>query len=363
MKIDRLNYEIWLIDLLEGNLSEIQAERVNNFLERNPDIREEFNDLKLLVPEPGKVVFKNKDLIRKTPAEISDSQFELLCSAFHEGDLRTESVAELMEITDSDNDRKRTFDLIGKVKLVPPSDVYKNKHRLFRRTPLQKIIRLSYIGLSSAAAIALFITLSLLTFRYLHDKPGNSARNTSAYPDTKEILFEIPAGNVIRAFMAVTVKEENRTIPVHIYTAELIESDSLNTVEREPSLQDLKLAQLAGKTITLTSDPDLLKSTASFLIPSKTTAIIPSEEIYMSNVERFITKIFREKVLREKVTKDTPLKGYELAAAGVDGLNKLLGWEMALNEKNNENGELESLYFSSKILKFNAPVKKTSEEQ
>ena len=363
MKIDRLNYEIWLIDLLEGNLSEIQAEQVNHFLEQNPDIREEFNDLKLLVPEPGKDVFKNKDLIRKTPAEIADSQFELLCSAFYEGDLRPESVAELIEITDSDNDRKRTFDLAGKVKLVPPSDVYKNKHLLIRRTPLQKFIRLSFIGLSSAAAIALFISLSLLTFRYLGDKPGNSAKNTSAYPDAKEILFEIPSGNVIRVIRPVTPHSLNRTIPVPIYTADLIKSDTLKTIKREPSFQDLKLAQLPGKTITLTSDPDLLKSTASFLIPSKTVLIIPSEEIYMSNVERFITKIFREKILREKVTKDTPLKGYELAAAGVEGLNKLLGWEMALNEKNNENGELQSVYFSSKILKFNAPVKKTQEEQ
>jgi len=32
---------------------------------------------------------------------------------------------------------------------------------------------------------------------------------------------------------------------------------------------------------------------------------------------------------------------------------------MALDEKKNESGELSSVYFSSKILKFNAPVKKS----
>jgi len=32
---------------------------------------------------------------------------------------------------------------------------------------------------------------------------------------------------------------------------------------------------------------------------------------------------------------------------------------MALDEKNDENGELKSVYFSSKILKFKAPVKKS----
>jgi hypothetical protein len=51
------------------------------------------------------------------------------------------------------------------------------------------------------------------------------------------------------------------------------------------------------------------------------------------------------------------LKAYEIAEAGVSGLNKLLGWEMALDERKDENGKLKSVYFSSKILKFNAPVK------
>jgi hypothetical protein len=63
--------------------------------------------------------------------------------------------------------------------------------------------------------------------------------------------------------------------------------------------------------------------------------------------------------LKENTSKDSPLKGYEIAEAGVTGLNRLLGWEMALVEKNDENGELRSVYFSSKLLKFNAPVKKT----
>jgi hypothetical protein len=78
-----------------------------------------------------------------------------------------------------------------------------------------------------------------------------------------------------------------------------------------------------------------------------------------SKISRFIAKTFREKILKEKTAKDSPLKGYELAEAGVSGLNKLLGWEMALDEKKDENGELRSVYFSSRMLKFNAPVKKS----
>jgi hypothetical protein len=73
---------------------------------------------------------------------------------------------------------------------------------------------------------------------------------------------------------------------------------------------------------------------------------------------RFISKTFREKILKEKKPADTPIQGYDIAEAGVKGLNKLLGWEMALERKNDETGQPKSIYFRSKILTVNAPVKK-----
>jgi hypothetical protein len=91
--------------------------------------------------------------------------------------------------------------------------------------------------------------------------------------------------------------------------------------------------------------------------------IAPPFDDGRSRLSRFIAKTFREKLLKEKTAKDSPLKGYEIAEVGVSGLNKLLGWEMALDERKNENGELQSVYFSSRILKFNAPVKKSEPPQ
>ena len=78
-----------------------------------------------------------------------------------------------------------------------------------------------------------------------------------------------------------------------------------------------------------------------------------------SKLSRFIARTFRERILKEPSSADTPLKAYEIAEAGVTGLNKLLGWEMDLDERKDEKGELSSVYFNSKILKINAPVKKS----
>ena len=50
----------------------------------------------------------------------------------------------------------------------------------------------------------------------------------------------------------------------------------------------------------------------------------------------------------------------DLAKAGITGLNKLLGWEMSLQKNTDESGDIKSYYFSSRLLKFKAPVKKSA---
>ena len=99
------------------------------------------------------------------------------------------------------------------------------------------------------------------------------------------------------------------------------------------------------------------------LVASNTVVNVPYYDDGRSKVGKFIAKTIREKILKENTPKDSPLRGYEIAEAGVTGLNMLFGWEMALDEKKDQNGELKSVYFSSKILKFNAPVKKTESIQ
>ena len=99
------------------------------------------------------------------------------------------------------------------------------------------------------------------------------------------------------------------------------------------------------------------------LIASNITIDIPDTEDERSNVGKFISKTFREKLLKEKKPNSTPINGFEIAEAGITGLNKLFGWQMALGKKEDENGQPKSVYFSSDILKFNAPVKKREPRQ
>ena len=98
MEIDRSNYEIWFIDWMDGNLNPHQEKILRQFLIENPDLREEFTDLSPECTIPSKVIFKHKEQLKKSPADITKSQFEYLCVAYLENDLSPEQQNELTEI-------------------------------------------------------------------------------------------------------------------------------------------------------------------------------------------------------------------------------------------------------------------------
>ncbi len=365
MKIDRSNYEIWLIDLLDGNLTNLQAEEVQLFLNQNPDLNKDFEDLTTFSLKPSEKSFSGKSLLKKTTSELNEKQFEFLCIASLENDLNSSQKAELEEIIDQNPIKKKTFELIQKIKLFPEDIIYKHKNKLLKKTLTQKVIRLSVIGLTAAATLALFLTIYQLIPRNLSQKSNNGLLSISAQHSSSDSIFkssplkvlpEIPANKKL-----VVVKNNPKNLLASFPKENIIRTDSLSSssistdlVSGRPEIR-MNITKILIPSHNGFSEMNLNKT----LIASKTARSRLSDNEERSNVGRFIAKNFREIFLKEKTPKDSPLKGYEIAEAGVTGLNKLLGWEMALEKNNDNNGELRSVYFSSKILKFNAPVKKS----
>jgi hypothetical protein len=362
MKISRSNYEIWFIDLLDGNLSYDQIEQLNLFLADNQDIQEELQEMSELKINPPSVEFKGKAGIKKVPAEISDLQFEYLCEACLEKDLSEEELRDLSEIINSNPSRKNVFELFKKLKLTPPEIKFKNKKKLLQRTPFQKVIRSNVFSLSAAASVAILIVSYLFI-------PGNRLYRERDF--SKLIVNE---GRVINSPFVQQIKSE--------YPKEQKQLVKINNDIAPASVNKLtalfSYSDSAEKNIIETTRQIVYEETIhsaeilrySDILPLYHTGIQNSGLIHLSlnneiideqrwAVGRFFAKIFREKILKENTIDDSPIKGYEIAEAGVTGLNKLLGWEMAFEKNNDENGELKSIYFSSKILKVQAPVNKS----
>jgi hypothetical protein len=362
MNIDRSNYEIWFIDWLDGNLDSHQVEELNRFLDENPDLKDEIKELSPIIPQHSGKTFTNKEALKKSPADITGSQFEYLCVAFLENDLTSGQKSELYEIIEQDSEKKKTFELIQKTRLSPLSVSYSHKSGLLRKTAFRKIVRFSVIGLSAAAAVTLIIT----TFLNAPQKIPDTINNISgiSVPDTliKKPEISIVPGNLVADNKALKA-DQKKVIKTGQTRKEIVTTLKPGLIAGTPDdylMKNINNQNIIINKIRFDSQIEIRESFSSnALIASNSEFTIPQEDDGRSNIARFISKTFREKILKEKASSDSPIKGYEIAEAGVSGLNKLLGWEMELDKNNDENGELSSVYFSSKLLKFNTPIKKS----
>jgi hypothetical protein len=362
MQIDRSNYEIWITDWLDGNLSDIQIELVEQFLFANPDLYEEFEDLQPLILNPPSKSFFLKEGLKKSAADIPSSQFDYLCIASLENDLSPYQQAEMTEIIGGDPEKQRSYELLKKIRLVPSSDIYRNRNKLLKRTPLQIVYRLSVTVAAVAATVALIILTTIIIPSnhqnngniIAHNTIGDSALSEPSTSDVpvKEIQGKKPAIIKQNDKIRIVKVEKKNSFFKQPDMISLLPADS---IQREPGSPEISFAKIPACTeIILKKD-----NTSNALIASGYSFTSSAYDEERSKLGRFISRTFREKILKEPSFSDSPLKVYEIAEAGVTGLNKLLGWEMALDERKDENGELRSVYFNSKILKFNAPVKKT----
>jgi hypothetical protein len=365
MQPDRTNYEIWLIDYLDGTLDEARVKQLISFLNENPDIKEEFAEILTYNIKPATGSFEHKNSLKKSVSDLSEKQFEYLCISAAENDLSEQQREELETIVTENPERRKTFETINRLKLVAPVVKYNRKSSLRKLTITQKIVRLSVIGLSAAAGIAIMISLfNVPAYKKDEFKPLMSANLTGDSNEVETNAIKIAAnintgekkdianpGRInASSTLQKTISDEMKASRANIHA---------NIPENEPSAVNSEIRQLNISKIDFKQDVNIGgEEFTSTLIAINIGEISSVETPEKPGFNEFIAKIFREKILKSKTPETGSLKAYEIADAGIKGLNKLLGWQMSLQKTWDDKGDLKSLYFSSKILKFNAPVKK-----
>jgi hypothetical protein len=362
MRPDKSNYEIWFTDWLDGNLNEEQVEEFRIFLKENPDLRDELNGLNMFSLEPYNLNFAGKKNLKKSPENLSETQFEYLCFANLEDDLTPSQKTELIEIIGNNENRRKEYERIQTLKLKPLAGSFTRKSSVKKLTAGQKIIRLSVISLSAAAAIAVLVIAFLSLPANIKKETQQLAQNSA--PDT--ILMELrpailikepltyPDQNTFSSKIRKSITETGIS-EVPVFIAEQADQEmaySTPVIHRSEPLSMLKIEIPENTIMNYRAYDNVLKAYKHGYIPP----LIDER----SNVERFLARFFHEKIMRDPISGNRPVESYEIAVAGITGLNKLFGWEMALQKNTDANGEVRSYYFTSKLLKFNAPVKKTT---
>jgi hypothetical protein len=349
MKIDRTNYEEWLQDWLDDNLTGPRAEELKAFLESNPDIYAEFegiSSVKLIPEEPFSF---NTDSLKKNMNDLPDSQFEILCAAYHENDLSDEQKSEVDELIATDSRKLEIFKSISAMRLKLPACSFPDKQLLLKKEPSGRIYRLVLAGLSAAAIIALILLTGVL--RHHEPMPIEVIANEISPSDLQQDFMqnEIPyVSEQEQSSMRLPEQKVNVPDIQEGETASVGLSDFYST-EREPVI--------IARAEIIPIEP-LTAATQAELAPAKLRNPVIENFDYRSNTGKFISRVFRKEIMKEEQPSESPLHAYEIAEAGIKGMNRLLGWDMAISRNTGEDGEVKSVYFNSRIISFRAPVKK-----
>jgi hypothetical protein len=361
MRPDRTNYEIWLIDYLDGNLNPRQERELIGFMDENPDIKEEFEALSEYIIKPAETLFASKELLKKSVSDLSETQFELLCVAASENDLSARQRDEMQAIIEENPARKETFTLINGIKLVAPDVKFNKKSTLRKLTAGQKVVRLSVIGLSAAAGLAIMISIFNVSVKQVDVPKSLTASNiTNDTGKVHALTSPAIANNNIekqeishRGGISV-IYTLNNAIASEAKTS-LVKQTVIDSSQEKQPIEHVNISKIDFKQNVNLVEKEFTSTLLAINTKSISITEIPEKPGF---INAFFTKVFREKILKSKTPEAGSIKGYEIADVGINGLNKLLGWQMSLQKTRDEKGDIKSLYFSSKILKFNAPLKK-----
>ncbi|NOX85747.1 MAG: hypothetical protein GXO86_07260, partial [Chlorobi bacterium] len=156
MKVTRDNYEIWIIDYLDGRLTAGQVDELLAFFEENPDLKEEFESFEPVTLQPEELRFEQKSHLKKPqiiPAgEINENNYEKFFIGWYENDLTSGQKKETLAFIEKNPQLKKEFELHGQLIIKINNDVvYSGKDQLKRGRKIA-----IYWWASAAAAVILF---------------------------------------------------------------------------------------------------------------------------------------------------------------------------------------------------------------
>lgn len=142
MKINRDNYESYLVDFAEGNLPECQIQEMEQFLAANPDIREELAVFQEAIPREPSIRYTRKQELKKIPylqMEAHSELFQQKCVAYFEQLMPDSEIPLLLESVEENAAKKREFEFFKQTILHPGNEIYDEKLFL-KQHPITHVI-------------------------------------------------------------------------------------------------------------------------------------------------------------------------------------------------------------------------------
>jgi hypothetical protein len=350
MKINRNNYEAFFIDYLEGFLDEKLVDDFIEFLQQNPDLKEELSLFQTVSIGQEEITFSKKESLLKEKYDV-EHEFNQAAIASMEGDISASEKTEFEKYLSIHPEKQKEAGLFNKTKLQPDkSVVFSKKNKLYRYSAGRTIL----LWTTRVAAI-LIVALSVYIFI---DKNSNvlipenqlaTVENKSEKKENVPVVRELPEKkeNI----------EEQKTIKKETVKPDIKNENpkpNQTKIIRENSQGRLINDGFASVRINEEIPAELESLTASIPVSMPEIDLVP----IIITVPDFNETVFEERLLVDIVKEKTGIEKLtfnKIAKAGLSLVTNL-SKEKFSYETDNE-GKVTEVNFESRLLAFSIPTR------
>lgn len=149
------NYESYMLDYIEGSLTENDLLAVEAFLTAHPNIKDELNGLSDIIIPANEVRYQQKNNLKKS-IFADNKYFNKACIASVEKTISVEEEKELLDFCNTNPDKKKNYTLFTATKLVPDLRIqFPNKEQLYKKAIIVYFRQSMQVAASVAAVLLL----------------------------------------------------------------------------------------------------------------------------------------------------------------------------------------------------------------
>jgi len=364
MKFNRENYEIYVLDFLEGRLTEEDHNLYFEFLKDHPDIYEEVKSILNIHLQPADIHFPGKNNLKKTIRTSEyNNNFENFCISNIEGDLEPDEKLSFESWLSENPDKSFEYESFRKVYLKADMNIiFGPKSRLKKLSIVQKRIRLASI-LSATAAVTIF-------FIFFIKSTDINNRNVISEDINKELKIitelEKPAEESKQINMDTDQSRKQESTE-----NQLAETESINVrIEKQITKAQQKLIITGNEDLNTRREQILIKPVSSLLASIEIHRSVRTDLIQQPDREEGRTlddyqtlgqfasdKILKNLLSLNESDNKEKLTFWDLASNGLVGLNNITEGGYALDRETGENGNLKRISLETPLLGISIPIK------
>lgn len=345
MNINSENYELYVIDYIDGTLTPSQEKELRGFLALNPHLAEELDGLEQTILQPTSQEYPNKHSVYKDTSYCGiDNRLDYLSIAKLEGDITAPESKELEKKLTQSNINAEGFALFQKAKLIPDTTItYAGKAKLKRYAFMGLTYRQLAASVGSVAAVvAILLGVSIFI------------PNKSEYSAQPVAITHQPKRENDYLVKPLVIKEPTLPIPK-------VEVKRLAQVKPLIMGSDVKVQ----KKVVVNLEPVQVEREATV---QKLSSIGVNSISYNAvnhigiNSEELLAMVYNRSGSVNKTTSGTREVGvFELVQMGVNRLARLTEKNISLAKETDANGYIKRINFESPFFALSLPVKKDKE--